>query len=196
MTPQQGLHLPRTVEQKKKSAAANAKRKALADQRAMMALEMRSVEGKTYAQIGADLGISPGSAQDAYRRGVAMSVPRDAMDEAKALALQKLDIWEQMALEQYHARHVLVSHGKVARRLVNGELEVVEDYLPKLRAIDLLLKIERERRTIIGYTAPSRRVLEVITEDQLERALRQYNEEAERLERETAEIEARRNAAR
>jgi hypothetical protein len=82
-----------------------------------------------------------------------MGVPRDAMDEAKALALQKLDHWEQMALEQYHARHVLVSHGKVARRVVNGEPEVLEDCLPKLRAIDLLLKIERERRTIMGYTA-------------------------------------------
>jgi hypothetical protein len=92
------------------------------------------------------------------------------------------------------ARHVLVSHGKVARRFVNGGPEVLEDYLPKLRAIDLLLKIERERRTIIGYTAPSKRVLEVITEDQLERAIRQYIAEAEALERDAAEIEARRKA--
>ena len=53
---------------------------------------------------------------------------------------------------------------------------------------------EGGRRSIIGYTAPSRRVLEVITEDQLERALRQYNEEAEVLERDTAETEARRKA--
>jgi hypothetical protein len=123
-----------------------------------------------------------------------MSVPRDEFNEAKMLALQKLDIWEQMALEQYHARHILVSHGKVARRLVNGEPEVLEDLLPKLRAIDLLLKIERERRTIVGYTAPSKRVLEVITEDQLDRAIRQYIEEAEALERDAAEIEARRKA--
>ena len=65
---------------------------------------------------------------------------------------------------------------------------------PKLQAIDRLLKIERERRTIIGYTAPSKRVLEVITEDQLDRAIRQYNEEAEVLERDAAEIEARRKA--
>jgi hypothetical protein len=43
-----------------------------------------------------------------------------------------------MALDQYHARYVLVSHGKLARRLINGEPEVLEDYLPKLRAIDLL----------------------------------------------------------
>jgi hypothetical protein len=138
----------------------------------MRALEMRSVEGKSYAQIGAVLGISAGSAQDAYRRGVAVSVPRDAMDEAKALVLQKLGIWKQMVLEQYHARQVLVSHGKVARRLVNGEPEVLEDYLRKLRAIDVLLKIERERRTIVGHTAPSKRVVEVITEDQLDRAIR------------------------
>jgi uncharacterized membrane protein YgaE (UPF0421/DUF939 family) len=65
----------------------------------------------------------------------------------------------------------------------------------KLRAIDLLLKIERERRTIIGYTAPSKRVMEVITEDQLDRAIRQYIEEAEALERDAAEIEARRKVA-
>jgi hypothetical protein len=155
---------------------------------------MRSMEGKTYAQIGAVLGISAGSAQDAYRRAVAMSVPRDAMDEAKALALQKLDIWEQMALEQYHARHVLVSFGKVAQRRINGELEEIEDHAPKLQALDRLLKIENIRRSILGYTAPSKRVLEVITEDQLDRAIRQYIQEAEALERDAAEIEARRKA--
>jgi hypothetical protein len=74
--------------------------------------------------------------------------------------------------------HVLVSFGKVARRLVNGEPEILEGYIPKLRVIDVLLKIEREPRTIIGYTAPSKRVVEVITEDQLDRAPRQYIEDA------------------
>ena len=82
---------------------ANAKRRALADQRAMRVLEMRSVEGKTYADRDRFGHQCPGSAQDAYRRGVAMSVPHDWENDAKALALQKLDIWEQMAPEQYHA---------------------------------------------------------------------------------------------
>jgi hypothetical protein len=85
-----------------------------------------------------------------------------------------------------------VSFGKVARRLVNGEPEILEGYIPKLRVIDVLLKIEREPRTIIGYTAPSKRVVEVITEDQLDRAPANTSR-MQRLERDAAEIEAKRN---
>ncbi len=64
-----------------------------------------------------------------------MSVPRDWENDAKALALQKLDIWEQMAVEQYHARHYLVSFGKVVR-MFNAETrawDYVEDRGPKLQ---------------------------------------------------------------
>jgi len=157
------------------------KRKALADERALTAYKLRVERGLGYAQIGEELGISAQGAKDAYDRGRLMLIPTEEVEAAKETALEKLDRYEQMALDVYHQEHVLVNFGKV----VHG----VQDYGPKLQAIDRLLKIAHERRNIIGYTAPSKRVVEVITEDALDKAIRELNEQAQQLEREAARVE-------
>lgn len=153
------------------------RRQAIADTRAVRAVHLKIVESKTYGQIAEELGISAQAAQAAYKRGVKMLVPEDEVIDSKRIALQKLDVWEQMALEIYNAEHIMVNFGKV----VYG----VFDYGPKLQAIDRLIKIERERRAIIGYSAPSKRVLEVVTADVFDKAIEQLNKEAADLERVT-----------
>lgn len=159
-----------------------APRQAVADQRAIRAVHLRIVKSYSYQQIADDLGLaSAGAAHAAYKRGVLLSVPREEIDEARQVALQKLDAWEQLMLDVFNTTHVTVSFGKVIYNERTGE--PLEDDAPKMQAMDRIIKIERERRAIIGYTAPNKRVLEVITEDSLEKAIREYNEQADALER-------------
>lgn len=155
-----------------------ARRTAIADERAVRAVHLRITKAWSYAQIGNELGITAPAAIAAYRRGVAMLTPKEEIEEAKQIALQKLDVWEQEVLAILHSTHVMVNFGRV--------VEGIEDMGPKLQAIDRLVKIERERRAIIGYNAPNKRVLEVVTEDVFERAIRELNADAARLEREAA----------
>ena len=153
------------------------RRRGIADERAVRAVHLRTVESNTWQQIGNELGVTAGAAQAAYNRGVLLLVPKDDIDFYRGLALQKLDIWEQEVLEIFRKDHPLVNFGKV----VFGEF----DESVKLAAMDRLIKIERERRAIMGYSAPSKRVLEVISEDAFDRAIRELNVQAEQLEHDT-----------
>jgi hypothetical protein len=166
---------PETENANAETVGRGARRQSRADARSVRAVHLRTVDGKNWPQIGRELDITPQAAQAAYKRGVLMLVPRDDIETYRELALQKLDIWEQEVLAILRNEHVMVNFGKV----VPG----VYDDGPKLAAIDRLVKIERERRAIVGYSAPSKRVLEVVGEDAFDRAIRQLNEDAARLER-------------
>lgn len=166
----------------------NTRRRGVADERAVRAVHLRTVESWSWRQVGDDLGITPQAAQAAYNRGVILLVPKDDIDAYRALALQKLDVWEQEVLEILRHDHPLVNFGKV----VPGEF----DEAVKLAAVDRLVKIERERRAIVGYSAPSKRVLEVISEDSFDRAIRELNVQAENLERDTEMQDALKEAIR
>jgi hypothetical protein len=154
-----------------------ARRRSRADERAVRAVELRIVNGWSYAKIGQELGIGAPGAKHAYERGVLMLVPQDDITTARQTALQKLDQWEEEILLIARAQHPLVNFGKV----VFGEY----DSAINLAAYDRLIKVERERRSIVGYSAPSKRVLEVINEDSFEKAIRELNLQAEALERDT-----------
>lgn len=157
-------------------AGKGARRQSLADQRAVRAVEMRTTQGSTWAKIGSELGVTPQAAQGAYRRGVLLLVPADDIAEYRALALQKLDYWEEKMLFILEGVYEMVNFGK--------KIDGVVDVAPNMQAMDRLVKIERERRAIVGYSAPSKRVLEVVSEDAFERAIRELNEDSARLERE------------
>ena len=150
-------------------------RKSIAEERAWKCYDMRIREGLTWKQIGERLGIPPSTAKHAYDRGRMMLIPKQDIETAKEIALEKLDMWEQMALEMFNHKHPMVSFGK----LVPG----VEDWAPKKQAIDTLVKIEAQRTKIIGYSAPSKRVLEVVNEDTFDKAIAALNEQAAELER-------------
>lgn len=143
---------------------------------------MRIVENKSYTQIAAAIGLgSATAAKAAYDRGVLMLIPKEEIEASKIIALQKLDQWERMTLEEYHAKHILVNFGKAVKNEVTGEY--FEDSGAKMACMGMLIRIERERRAILGYSAPSKRVLEVVTADVFDKAITQLNEEAAALER-------------
>jgi hypothetical protein len=148
---------------------------------------MRTRQSKTYSQIANELGISTSAAMAAYNRGVRMLVPREEMDEARQRALATLDQWQQMMLEEYYRENVMVNFGKVIKD-DNGV--PLLDYSHRQSVMDRLIKIERERRAIAGYAAPSKRVLEVITADMFDKAIKQLNAEAAALEQQHADAEA------
>lgn len=153
-------------------------RKSLADERAWKAYDLRIREGLTWKQIGERLECPATTAKSAFDRGRMMLIPKQDVETAKDIALEKIDMWEQMALDIYNRKHPMVSFGK----LVPG----VEDYGPKKQAIDSLIKLETLRKSIVGYTAPSKRVLEVVNEDTFDKAIAALNEQAAELERQAA----------
>jgi len=162
---------------------AGVRRDGQADERARRAVHLRIVEGLSYRQIAAEIGlVSAQGAKSAYERGVLLLIPADDIATARQTALAKLDQWEQEILAIFREEHVLVNFGRV----VEGQ----HDRAINLAAADRLIKIERERRSILGYSAPSKRVLEVISEDSFDRAIRDLNAQAEQLERD-AELQDR-----
>ena len=90
-----------------------------------------------------------------------------------------------MMLEEYHRDIVMVNFGKVIYDLdpkTHPEAKPLLDYGHRQGIMDRLIKIERERQAILGYKAPSKRVLEVITADMFDKAIAQLNADAEALE--------------
>jgi hypothetical protein len=107
-----------------------------------------------------------------------MLIPKDDIESAKEIALEKINHWEAKCWEIYDQDHVMVNFGRV--------VEGIQDYGPKIQVIDRLVKLERLRMEIIGYKAPTKRVLEVVTEDVFDKAIAELNEQAARLERDAA----------
>jgi len=155
----------------------NTRKQTQADERAARAVHLRVVEGWSYSKIGDELGMSAPGALAAYQRGVILLVPKDEIDLARQTALAKLDQWEEELLVIARGQHPLVNFGKV----VYGE----HDIAVNIAAWDRVIKVERERRAIQGYSAPSKRVLEVISEDSFDKAIRELNQQAEQLERDS-----------
>jgi hypothetical protein len=154
---------------------------ARADQRARRVYELRIVKGMSYTQIASELGLSAASVKNLYVRAQRLLIPADETEESRITALEKLNYDEQFVRAIMNADHVLVSFGKVVYDNAGNQMN---DLTPKLHAIDRLLKIYKERRDILGYTAPSKRVLEVVSEDTFDKAIRELNERAAELERE------------
>lgn len=171
---------------------AKRKRMSLANERATKAVHLRHTKSWTYQQIGSELGITPQAAKAAYERGVKMLVPREEVEEAKKVALAKLDQWEQMMLEEYYREIVMVNFGKVIYDRdpkENPDARPLLDYAHRQGIMDRLIKIERERQAILGYKAPSKRVLEVITADMFDKAIAQLNADAAALEEQARSAE-------
>ncbi|MEU1731402.1 hypothetical protein [Streptosporangium sp. NPDC020145] len=107
----------------------------------------------TYAQIGAELGISKSQAHDAVRRALRDTLQEPA-DEVRKLELLRLDELAQLARRVMLATHYVVSQGKVVRLRRGGA--PLEDDTPVLQAIDRLLRIQERRARLLGLDSPQR----------------------------------------
>lgn len=146
------------------------------------AAELRG-QGWSYQRIADELGFaSKGHACNAVMRAYA-EIPSEASEHAKALDLERIDRLIEQAWAVMLRDHVTVSHGRVVGKQVgwqrdddgqilrDGEgapVPAYEDILddgPALAAIREIRALLERRAKIIGYEAPARSRVEVITED-------------------------------
>lgn len=174
-------------------------------QRDFDAAELRA-RGWSFPRIAAELGFaSKGHAHNAVTRAL-QETPYDGAEDDKLLDLLRIDRLIEQAWDVMHRKHVTVSHGKIITRQVGVECDedgierldldgktipVFEDVIddaPVLAAIREIRSLVKRRAEIIGYDAPLKTRIEVITEDAVDA-------ECERLLAEIAEREKRETAA-
>lgn len=163
------------------------------------AVALRS-KGWTFQRIADELGLADkASAYHAVQRAFA-DVPYEAVDEARRLDLERIDRLIDQAWAVMEREHVAYSNGQVVRQRT-GDVERDDDGFerlddkgktipvyepvmddgPVLQAIDRIRSLLERRAKIIGYDAPVRSRVEVITHDMVEDAIVQL--EAELAER-------------
>jgi len=152
------------------------------------AAELRT-QGWSLQRIADELGFaSRGHAHNAVMRAYA-DIPSEASEHAKQLDLERIDRLIEKAWEIMLRDHLTVSQGRVVGKqtgwqrdddgaiLRDGEGNPVpqyEDVLddgPALAAIREIRSLLDRRAKIMGYDAPARSRIEVITEDVLDAAL-------------------------
>jgi hypothetical protein len=145
------------------------------------------VTGRSLQQIADELGYaSPGHVHNGIRRAFA-ALPADEAEDAKRLDLERIDRLIARAWDVMDRAHVTYSNGQVVRRRT-GEFELDDDGLerlddkgariplyeevlddgPLLAAIDRIERLIARRDKIIGYGAPARSRIEVVTPETVE----------------------------
>lgn len=114
------------------------------------AAELRS-QSMTYPQIAKKLGVSVSTAYERVTRGL-QAVPSENVVEVRRLELAKLDHIEA---------HLL---GVMERE-------------PGVQAAMGLLRVQERRARLLGLDAPAQIRVETITEDMLDREIRQFSEQ-------------------
>lgn len=153
----------------------------IAEGRRRRAVQLRC-EGKTFRQIGQELGCSEPRAWEIYQKGIAKRADRETADQMRELENERLDEMSRRAREVLVRRHVIVSQGKIVGRYVgiarddDGEpvrdhdgkviplYEELEDDAPVLQALDRLLKIAERRAKLNGLDMPVRIEIENVSE--------------------------------
>lgn len=164
-------------------------------QRDFAAAELR-VKGRSLQAIADELGFaSKGHAHDAITRAFA-ALPTAEAEAAKALDLERIDRLIEQAWAVMETAHIAYSNGQVVRHRT-GENEKDEDGLdrlddkgrtipayedvrddgPVLAAIDRIRALLERRAKIIGYDAPARSRIEVITPDLIEQRIAELEAE-------------------
>lgn len=139
------------------------------------ALELRRIN-LTYAQIAERMGWrSASAAHDAVQRALADSVAEPSA-EVRQLELERLDDMARHLYRILGRAHYVVTQ---AGRLVypDPDSPPLQDPGPVLQAVAGLLRISESRRKLLGLDAPARARIEVITEDMVETAIRELEEE-------------------
>lgn len=145
------------------------------------------VRGRGLQQIADELGYaSCGHVHDGIQRAFA-ALPSDGAEDARRLDLERIDRLIARAWDVMDREHVAYSNGQVVRRRT-GEYERDDDGLerlddkgnriplyeevtddgPLLAAIDRIERLIGRRDKIIGYGAPARSRIEVVTPETVE----------------------------
>lgn len=149
----------------------------------------KRAQGWSFQRIADELRFaSKGHARDAVLRAYA-DIPSEATEEARRLDLERIDRLIEKAWEIMLRDHVTVSQGRVVGKLIgwqrddDGEIlrdgegapiglyEDVLDDGPALAAVKEIRSLLERRARIIGYDAPARARVEVITEDAIDAEL-------------------------
>jgi hypothetical protein len=154
------------------------------------ARDMRAAElhgqGWTHERIAAELGYaSRGKVSEAIDRAFAEIVTPGA-EQAKCLDLERLDRLIEQAWAVMLRPHLAISNGRVVRRFAGIErdddgierldpdgktIPVFEDVMddgPVLAAIDRIRSLIERRAKTLGYDAPARSRVEIVTPDLIE----------------------------
>ncbi|MEU0515598.1 hypothetical protein [Amycolatopsis sp. NPDC006125] len=134
-------------------------------------------QGKTFQQIGEELGFTKQRAHQLYWETI-RETKFEAVATYRAAELHKLDAMERAVQGVLDREHVVVSHGRVVwaqdlvldedghpRRDDKGEFVIrygapLVDDGPLLEAVDRLLKIQAARRAILGLDTPVKQQIE------------------------------------
>lgn len=121
----------------------------------------------TFEQIGRTLGINKSTAKRDYDAALADARERsiEAAEAHKAAELAVLSAVRVKLLQILNAQHAYVNDGRV----VPG----VHDVGPNIAAARELRQLSERVSKLLGLDAPSRRIVEVITEDLIDAELRQ-----------------------
>lgn len=138
------------------------------------------VQGNTWTEIGRQLGFTNGtSAFNAARRAMLREPVLERLDkiDEEEHRINWL-IGQAVAMLQEH--HYIIE-GKDAVVVQHPETgEYLDDYRPKIEALKMIQALSRDRRRLLGLDVPTRRVVEVLTDDRI-------SEEIQRLEAEMAD---------
>jgi len=143
-------------------------------------------QGWSYRRIAAELGFaSGGKAHEAVMRAFA-DIPTPGSDYAKRLDLERIDRLIEKAWAIALKDHLTVSQGRIVGKLIgwqrddDGEIlrdgdgkpiglyEDILDDMPALAAIREIRALLERRARIIGYEAPARSRIEVVTPETVE----------------------------
>jgi predicted transcriptional regulator len=130
-----------------------AQREALMAERRAEMWRMR-VTGSSQQDIADHFGITQSAVSQQLARAY-RERPAAAIDEYRAVELDKLDRAERAVLAVMTRRHLTVSAGQIVMvEDADGVKEPLLDDAPVLTAVDRLVKIARHRADLLGLKAP------------------------------------------
>ena len=137
------------------------------------AVELRR-RGLSYPQIAEQLGFSAtSSAFDAVRRGIKDLWSEDNGEQTR-IELDRLDDALRVLYRVMMSKHLAYSQGRV---VVDLQGQPVQDDGPNVQAALGIVRLSESRRKLLGLDAPTRKVVEVITQDVVDAELAQLVQE-------------------
>jgi hypothetical protein len=168
LQPSQGKPMsPKTVTKRTTTPHALEQRK-----RQDEALALRRA-GHDYATIATQLRYA---SRGAAHNAVTVALDRQPAEDAaimRRLELERLDELLRVAWIQVHMDHVLVQDGRVITvEDSEGVKKPLIDHAGKMAALDRVIRIMERRAKLMGLDAPTRKVIEVYSDDALNAEIR------------------------